>query len=154
MRGTPAAGQFRFAHPAGQLEQPERVPAGLSHDPVANLLVQLAGHGGYEQRPRVFRDKPLERQGRQGGEQPPVVRLPNGEQEQDCFSEQAPAYEFQDLTRRFVEPLGIIDKAGQRAFRGHLGQQAQRGETHHEPVRRVPGRQPERDPQRLLLRLR
>ena len=60
----------------------------------------------------------------------------------------------EDVARRFIEPLGIVDETDQRTLRGDLGQQAQHRETHHEPIRRVSSRQPERNPQRLLLGLR
>ena len=50
-----AAGQLGLAHPSGQLEQRQRVAAGLGDEPVADLLVQLTGDGGGEQRSGVVR---------------------------------------------------------------------------------------------------
>ena len=149
-----ATGQLAGAHLSRQLEQPQRVPPRLGHDPVANLLVELTGYGGGEQRSRVVLGEPLERQARQGGKQLLVARFPDGEQQQDRLGQQPPAHESQDLARRLVEPLGIVDEADQRAFRGDLGEQAEHGEADDEPVRSVSDLQPERDAQRLLLRLR
>jgi hypothetical protein len=83
-----------------------------------------------------------------------LTRFPDREQEHDRLSEQTPADKSQDLARWFIEPLGIVDKANQRAFRGHLGKQAKYGKAHKKPIRSVPVREPEHDPQRLLLPLR
>jgi hypothetical protein len=43
--------------------------------------------------------------------------------------------------------LGVIDQANQWPLCGHLRQQAQHGQPHHESVRRVSGRQSEGQPQ-------
>ena len=92
-----AAGQLGLAHRSRQLEQPQRVPGGLCHDPVANPLVEVTRHGGCNQRPRVFLGEPLERQARQGGKQLLLAGLPDREQQQDRLSQEAPAYESKDL---------------------------------------------------------
>ena len=66
VRYAKAAGQLRRTHLSTQLEQPQRVPARVGHDPVANLLVQVAGHGSREQGAGVFVREPLDRQRREG----------------------------------------------------------------------------------------
>jgi hypothetical protein len=83
-----------------------------------------------------------------------IARLPDREQEQHGLSQQPPADEPEHLGRGVIQPLGVIDEADQRPLGGILGQQAQHRQTHHEPVRSSPCRQPERRPQRALLRLR
>ena len=67
-RAGEAAGQLGFAHPSGQLQQPQRVSPGLGHDPVADPLVQVTGDRGGQQRPRVLIGKPFDGQRRQAGE--------------------------------------------------------------------------------------
>ena len=82
---TKATGQFGRAHPSGQLEQRQWVPAGLRHDPVTNLLVQMARNGRPEQRPGVLIDQPPECQRWQGRKQSLIVRLSDREEEKDSF---------------------------------------------------------------------
>ena len=53
-----------------------------------------------------------------------------------------------------VQPLLVIDQADQRPLPGHLRQQAQHRQPDQEPVRRRPGAQAERGPQRIPLRHR
>ena len=48
-----AAGQLGVGHPADQLEQRQRVAAGLRDEPVADPLVEVARRGGGQQRPGV-----------------------------------------------------------------------------------------------------
>ena len=62
------ARKLGLAHPAGQLEQPERVSAGLGDDPVAYPLVEMPGHCGREQGRRVLAGQPFEGQRRQPGQ--------------------------------------------------------------------------------------
>ena len=62
-----AAGQLGFAHPSGQLQQPQRVSPGLGDDPVANPLVQVTRDRGRQQSPRVLVGEPFDGQRRQAG---------------------------------------------------------------------------------------
>ena len=55
--------------------------------------------------------------------------------------------EAEDLRRRLVEPLRVVDDADQRLLLGHLGEQRQRGEPDQEAIgrrRRRSGRTPSR----------
>ena len=81
-RRAKAAGQLRRVHLPRQLQQPQRVPAGLCHDAVANLLIELTRYGRHEKRPCVFLGEPTDGQGRQCGQQLLVAGLPDREQEQ------------------------------------------------------------------------
>ena len=60
-----------------QLEQRQRVAAGLGDDPVAHLAVQVAGHHVGEQRDGVLVGQPLEGEPGESGEQP-IVRPARG----------------------------------------------------------------------------
>lgn len=51
-----------------------------------------------------------------------------------------------------IEPLGILDQAQQRPVLGRGGQQAEHGQSHEEPLRRLAGRHSQRDAQGIALR--
>ncbi len=149
-----ATGELACGQLTGQLEQPQRIPVGLRDDPVANLLVELTRHRGRYQRSRVFLGQPLDRQARQRGEQLLVAHFPHRAQQDNRLSQKPPAHEAQDLPRRLVEPLSIVDQTDQRAFRGRLREQPEHGEADHKSIRSRAGRDSESNAQRLLLRLR
>ena len=130
------------------------LPTGLGDEPVPNLLVQMAGDGGGEQRLRVVVGEAVEGQVRHAAEEPLVGRLPDREQKPDGLGQQASADELQHLGGGDVEPLGVVDQAHHRSPCGGLRQQTQHRQPDQEPIRDAPGRQPERDPQRVLLGFR
>ena len=109
---------------------------------------------GGQQRPCVLVGEPPDRQRRQTRKHPLIGRLADREQEQHRLRQQPPGDEPEHLTRRFIQPLSVIDQADQRPRRGILGQQTQHRQTHHEPVPSRSRRQPKRHTQRALLRLR
>ena len=109
---------------------------------------------GGQQPARVLVGEPFDRQRRQTRKHLFIGHLPDREHEQHRLSQQPPSDEPEHLARDFIQPLGVIDQADQRPRGGILGQQAQRGQAHHEPVRSRPRRQPERHTQRALLRPR
>ena len=149
-----ATGQLGFAHPCGQLQQPQRIPPVSATIRSRTRSSRWPGTAAVSRRPRVLVGQPVEGQRRQAGKQPLVGRLPDREQEQHRLSQQPPSDEPEHLGRGFVQPLGVIDQADQRPRGGILGQQAQHRQAHDEPVRSRLRRQPERHPQRPLLRLR
>ena len=51
-----------------------------------------------------------------------------------------------------VQPLRVVDDAGQRVLLGGLRHQRQRGQSHQEPVRRRTSAQPENSRERVALR--
>ncbi len=83
-----------------------------------------------------------------------LARDPRREHQAHRVGRQPPRREPQRLRRGPVQPLLVIDHADQRAFPRRPGQQAQHGQSHHEPVRRRARSQAERGPQRLTLRTR
>ena len=118
----------------------ERVRDRIIAETGGNPLVHVTWDHGRQQRPRVLVGKPLDRQRRQAGKHLPAGRLPDGEQQDNRFSQQPPPDEPEHLGRGFIQPLGVIDQADQRPRGGILGQQAQHRQAQHEPVRRGPGR--------------
>ena len=107
-----------------------------------------------QQRPRVLLGEPFDRQRRQARKHLLVGCLPDRKQQDNRFSQQPPSDEPQHLGRGSIQPLGIVDQTDQRPRGGVLGQQAQDRRAQDEPVRSRLRRQPERHPQRALLRLR
>ena len=83
-----------------------------------------------------------------------VARLPRREDQADRFRLQAARDEREDLRRGAIEPLLVIHQADQRPLLGHLGEQAQDGQGDEEAIRRRPGTDAERGPQRIALRNR
>ena len=110
-----AAGQLGRARSVDELQQRQRIATGLGDEPVPNLLVQMAGDGGSEQRLRVVAGEAVEGQVRHAAEEPLVGRLPDREQNPDGLGQQAPADELQDLGGRGVEPLGVVDQPHHRS---------------------------------------
>ena len=153
-RAREAARQLGFGHFPGQLQQPQRVSAGLGDDPGADPRVQVTGDGGRQQGPRVLVGKPFDGQRGQARIELLVGCLPDGEQQANRFSQQPPPDESDHLGRGFIQPLGVIDQADQRPRDGKGSQQAQHRQAHNKPVRSRLRRQPERHLQRPLLRLR
>ena len=76
------------------------------------------------------------------------------EHDRDRLGEQPARDEPEHLRGGLVEPLEVVDDAQQRLLLGDLRQQAERGQADEEAVGRRAGREAERDPQRVLLRLR
>ena len=80
------------------------------------------------------------------------ARIAGREHQPHRVGAQPPRREPQRLRRRPIQPLLVVDHADQRPFPGHLRQQAQHRQPHQKPVRRRPGGEAERGPQRLALR--
>ena len=148
------ARQVRRGQRSRQLEDRQRVAARLRDEPVADALVEPARDDGREQGARVLLGEPSERQLRQADQLALVRRLAHGEDDRHRLGQQPSRDEAQDLAGSGVEPLGVVDEAQQRALRGDLGQQAERGQGDQEAVGRGAGRQAQRDAQRGLLGLR
>jgi len=149
-----ATGEFRRAHAVWQLEEGERVAAGLGHDPVADVLVQPSGDGPIEQGARVLLTEPTEPDLRQTVERRHAGRLTHREHDRHRFSEQPPRDEAQDLSGDAIQPLRVVDQAQQRLVFGDCGHQAQHRHGDHERVGRIARGRPQRDPQRSALRRR
>ena len=89
----------------------------------------------------------------QAAEVAPGVRLPDGHHERHRFRQQPSCDEAEDQSGGFVQPLGVLHQTQHRPLLGCGGQQAQHGQSDHEPVRDVTGCDAQRHVQRVLLRL-
>ena len=96
--------------------------------------------------------KPPDRQLRQSRQL--GVRNAGREDQTDRLRRQAARHEPQDLRGGAIKPLLVIHQADQRLLLGRVGQQAQHGQTDQKAIRRRPGTQAERGPQRITLRNR
>ena len=132
-------GELAGGQSGAELDQRQRVAAGLGDEPVLNALVhrtlghrrqQLAGRG---------RGQPLDRQLVQAVEgQPPSGRLPDGE-------------EGQHLGRLLVQPLCVVHDAHQGDRGRGVGQQRQDRQADQHPSGRGGRAQAEDGLQRLAL---
>ena len=147
-----AARELRRRQPAGKFEQRERVAARLVDDALAHLLVERASDDGVQQRLRVAPTQAFDDQLRQALER--IVGLTCGQDQAQRFREQPARDERQRLQRRAIEPLGVVDDTHQRAFAGHVGEQAQDRQPDEEAIGWRARHQPERRAQRVPLRPR
>jgi hypothetical protein len=137
-----------------QLQQRERVAAGLGQDPVPDPLVEPPREPGREQLTSVVVRDPLHNELRQTVELLQRARLAYREQDPDPLGQQAPCDECQRLRGSAVEPLGVVHQADERARFGGLCQQAEDRERQEKALRWLATLQSERHAQRILLRLR
>ena len=88
---------------------------------------------------------------RQAGER--VAELARREDEHDPLGQEAASHEREHSRRGAVEPLRVVDDAQERLLLGGLRQQVEDREPDEERVRRPSGAEPERDLERLALRI-
>ena len=138
--------------PARQLEQRERVAAGLAEDPVPNPRVERPGDRRVQQPAGVVGDQALDHELRQSLELVLVAGLAQREHQSHPLRQQASRHERECLHGHLVEPLRVVDDADQRLLLGGVGQQAQDGQADQEAIRRRAGAQAERRVQRVALR--
>ena len=146
------ARQLRRRESTRQLQQRQRVAARLADDLVADLRVHGPGEHGVQQRVRIVLRQTLHVQ--LGQPRQLVARRTRREDQADRFRLQAARDEREDLCRGAIEPLCVVHHADQRLLLGRVGQQAQDRESDEEAVRRRPGTEAERGPQRIALRHR
>ena len=149
-----AARQLGRGQAAGQLQQGERVAAGLGDDPVPHPLVEPPGTCRVQQGASISVAQTTDRPFRQPLQLQRVARLAYGEHQGDGLSQQPPRDEREDLRRDPVEPLRVVDQADKRSLLGHRRQQAQHRQADQETIGRLAGDQPERRAQGVALRAR
>ena len=148
--GEPA-GQFGRAEAPVELEQGQRIAAGLHEDPGAHALVERPrGDRGQQRASRPVR-QPVQPEPGQAGQVVQGRRRPGREHQRDRLGQQAASDEPEDLSGGLVEPLRVVHHAQQRPLLGRLRHQAERREGDQEPVRVVARGQPERHAQRAPL---
>ena len=118
------------------------------------MLIEPAGDDGRQQRARVLVVEPLEPQFRQARQLALLARLADGEHDRHPLREQPARHESEHLAGGVVEPLEVVHETQQRLRLRHLRQETERRQAHEEPVASSAGREPERHPERVLLRLR
>ncbi len=118
----------------------------------AHHIVQRCADRGGQQRLGIGGPQPRQTQLRQPAERLDVghIGIAQRKDHHHPLGPHPPGHESQNLRRRLIEPLRVIDHTQQRPV---LGQQAQHRQPHQEPVRRGTLAQPERHPERGLLRL-
>ena len=151
---TEAARQLGRAHVPRQLQQGQRIAPGLGDDPLADALVEPAGHGRRQQRSRVLVAEPFEPQLRQARDVAVIARLADGEHDRHPLGEQPARHESEHLLRGIVEPLEIVDETQQRLLLGQLREQVSVARPTRKRSGGIARREPERDAQGVLLRRR
>jgi hypothetical protein len=96
--------------------------------------------------------KPLDRELGQAAQR--VPGLAGREQHHDRLGEQPSRYECQHLGRLSIQPLRVVHDTHQRMLRRDLGKQSQHRQADQKAIRHRTIPQPERDPQRVVLRTR
>ncbi len=147
-----AAGELRRGHGLRQLQQGQGVATRLGDDPIADMVIEPARDDRDQEGASVVLGEPAEGELRQAVQHPLVRRLAHGEDDQERLGQHPPGDEPEDLARRSVEPLRVVDEAQQWPLGGDLRQEAERGERHEEPVGGAARREAEGDAQCVLLR--
>ena len=138
--------------PARQLEQRERVAAGLAEDPVPHPRVERTGDRRVQQPAGVGGDQALDHELRQSFELVLVAGLAQREHQSHPLGQEASRHERERLHGHPIEPLRVVDDADERLLLGGVGQQAQDGQADQEAIRRGTGAHAERRVQRVALR--
>ncbi len=133
-RKTEAARQARRGQFPRQLEQRERVAAGLGKDPPSHALIKRRADDRGEQLTCVPVRQAPEMQIRQPRQPVELERSAHGEHEPDRVSSQPPRDERKHQCRGPIQPLGVIDETQKWQLLGGLGEQAEHRETDQETI--------------------
>jgi len=137
------AGQFGRAQVPVELEQGERIAAGLLDDPSGHALVERSRDGPWPAAPA--RDRPAALRLRAPAARPVRRRAgaPRTPSATDSAQQAAPD-EAEDLSGGPVEPLRVVPpRTSAAVFSDVSAHQAERGQSDQEPVRVVARGQPE-----------
>jgi hypothetical protein len=139
--------QLRRRQGRRQLDQGQRVAAGLGGQPLAHTRVHRRRRPRRQQRRHgLLVQAPDLQLGQPGGVEPARVTAAGGEQHRHPFSLQPPGDEHQGVGRRLVEPVRVVDHTQHGPPLGHLGEQAEDGHRGQEPVVVAATLQAERGP--------
>ena len=138
-----APGQLRCGQASRQLQQRQRITAGLRDDAIADPFIEHELDHRSEERLCVTfaksadlqRRKPLER----------LVGLARGEDERHGLGQQPPRHECERQRRGVIQPLRVVDDAEQRTLVGGLRQQTQYRQPDQKLIRRAAAAEPEHD---------
>ena len=151
-RQPETARQLRCRQPPRQLQQGQRIPSRLGHDPISDLLAERKTNRRFQQSTGVFDTQPAHLQLRK-----PPQRLTyhaRAEHEPDTFSKQPPRRKRERQRRRPIQPLRVIHDTQKGAFSRGLREQAQYRQPDQESIRRGTLSEPEHDLEGLALRSR
>ena len=151
-RQAEAARQLRRVAAPRQLQQRQRVATGLGDDAVSDPIVQRSRDHRLEQRSRVFVAETVDDELGQPADLAVVPQQTRREDDGDRFGAQAPCDEPEDLGRRPVEPLRVVDQTQERPFAGGFAEEAEHGQADQEAIRRLARPQAERRGERVALR--
>ena len=155
LAGQPESARDRDAlQPARQLEQRQRVAAGLSEDPILHPLVERPGKRRFQQQPGVVIGQPVDHELRQPLELVLVAGLAQREHQSHPLRQEPARHERKRLRGHPVKPLRVVDDTHERLLLGGVGQQAQDRQPDEEAIRWRSGAQAERRAQRVALRAR
>ena len=148
------ARELRRRQPARQLDQRERVAAGLAEDPGLDALIERPRDRRVQEQPGLVGGQPFDDELRQALQDVRVDALAQREHQPHPLRQQPARHERQRLRGHPVEPLRVVDHAQQRLLLGGVGQQAQDRQPDEEAIRWRSGAEAERRAQRVALRAR
>ena len=138
--------------PARELQECERIPAGLGDDPLEHGLVEPRRQDGLQQRPGIPAAERPDVELREAGQS--AAELTRREGERDLLGQQAARHERERSGRCAVEPLRVVDDAQEGLPLSGIGEEAEDREPDEERARRRPAAEAERDAERVTLRIR
>ena len=149
------AGQLLTGQRGGELDERERVPGGLGHQPVRDLV----GHGvpgrlGEQRAGRCAGQRRQRHAGDVVGCERAALAVAGGEHDGDPVGAQPPRGDQDRVRGGLVEPLRVVDDAQHGRVLGGLGQHRQGRQRHQERLHRDVVLLAERGPQRAGLRSR
>ena len=151
-RESEAARQLSGVPAARQLEQRQRVAGRLGDDAIAYALVQRPCDHRPQQGSCVVVAQTLDDELRQVLHLAVCGRQAGREDDRDRLGDQPARNEPEDLGRRPVEPLRVVDQADERPFLGGFAYEVEHRQAHQEAIRHIAGPQAERRSQRVTLR--
>ena len=147
-----AAGELGGRQPARELQERERIPARLGDDPLEHGLVQPRRAGRTPAAP-AHPGAPAARRGAAGSAASPWPDVTRREHERDPLRQQTASHERERARRRAVEPLCVVDHAQERLLLGSFREEPEDREPDEKRARRRSGAEPERDGERVALRI-
>ena len=135
-----------------ELEQRKRISVRLGEDAFPNGVIEMPDQHRIENGAGVSRIEPTEQQLRHSLQL--LDDLPAREHERHRIGAKTTRDECQRTGRLGIEPLRVVDHAQDGLRPGDLRHEAERREPNQVAVGNASGGEPERDPQRLGLRLR
>ena len=137
---------------ARELQQRQRVAAGLGDDPVAHALVERTRQHAVQQRLRIDVVQASDGELGEPVEMRLTGRVAHREHEPERLGPEPAGDEGERLRRGAVEPLRVVHHTQQRPVLCRVGEQAQDREADEEPIWSVAAAQAERGAQRVALR--